>query len=215
VQDSVDDLHALLTAAEITGPYVLVGHSLGGLIVRLYVSQYPAEVAGLVLVDGMPPDLLAYGLALQPAEQREQTFTIMRGLHPQDPERLDIIASGIWVMAHLPAPVPAVVLAAGFHGAPGSPPDPIFEELWQERQREQARVLDARFLTVPEADHFLHQDRPELVLEAIHQVVEAARNPNTWTAPTPGAGATGTPAAVLAADDMSHHPMPAAMGRAL
>ena len=131
VQDSVDDLHALLAAADISGPIVLAGHSLGGLIVRLYASQYPDDVVGLVLVDGMPPDLPAAGLALLPAPERRETFAIMRGLHPQDPEHLDIIASGVWVMAHPPAQVPTVVLAAGFHGAPGAPPDPAFEDLWQ------------------------------------------------------------------------------------
>src|SRR5215212_6374691 len=144
VQDSVDDLHALLTAADISGPIVLAGHSLGGLIVRLYTSQYPDDVAGLVLVDGMPPDLPASGLALLPAPERSETFVILRGLHPQDPEHLDIIASGVWVMAHPPAPVPTVVLAAGFHGAPGAPPDAAFEDLWQELQREQAWELNAR-----------------------------------------------------------------------
>ena len=51
VQDAVDDLHALLAAANVPGPYVLVGHSLGGLINRLYASTYPDEVVGLVLVD--------------------------------------------------------------------------------------------------------------------------------------------------------------------
>ena len=142
---------------------------------RLYASQYPEEVAGPVLVDGMPPDLPAQGLALQPAAQREQTFTIMRGIHPQDPERLDIIASGVWVMAHPPATVPTVVLAASIHGAPGEPPDPSFEALWQERQREQARVLAAHFISVPDGDHFLQIDRPEVVIEAIHQVVEGVR----------------------------------------
>lgn len=49
--DAVADLHNLLTAAAIPGPYVLVGHSIGGLFVRLYASSYPEEVAGLVLVD--------------------------------------------------------------------------------------------------------------------------------------------------------------------
>jgi pimeloyl-ACP methyl ester carboxylesterase len=193
VQDSVDDLHALLAAADISGPIVLAGHSLGGLIVRLYASQYPDDVAGVVLVDGMPPDLPASGLALLPAPERRETFTIMRGLHPQDPEHLDIIASGIWVMAHPPAPVPTVVLAAGFHGAPGAPPDPTFEDLWGELQREQARVLDARFVLVPDADHFLQRDRPEVVTEAIHQVVEGVRDPDAWTPPTSGPGTTGTP----------------------
>jgi pimeloyl-ACP methyl ester carboxylesterase len=47
----VDELHSLLTNAGIPGPYILVGHSLGGMVVRLYAHQYPQEVAGMVLVD--------------------------------------------------------------------------------------------------------------------------------------------------------------------
>jgi pimeloyl-ACP methyl ester carboxylesterase len=47
----VDELHTLLTNAGIAGPYVLVGHSLGGLVVRQYAHAYPAGVAGIVLVD--------------------------------------------------------------------------------------------------------------------------------------------------------------------
>jgi pimeloyl-ACP methyl ester carboxylesterase len=45
------DLHALLDHAELPGPYILVGHSLGGLIVRLFQQVYPEQVAGLILVD--------------------------------------------------------------------------------------------------------------------------------------------------------------------
>jgi pimeloyl-ACP methyl ester carboxylesterase len=47
----VDELHTLLANAGITGPYVLVGHSLGGLVVRQYAQTYPVGVAGIVLVD--------------------------------------------------------------------------------------------------------------------------------------------------------------------
>jgi pimeloyl-ACP methyl ester carboxylesterase len=47
----VDELHALLAAAGVPGPYVLVGHSFGGLNMRLYAHRYPADAAGLVLVD--------------------------------------------------------------------------------------------------------------------------------------------------------------------
>jgi pimeloyl-ACP methyl ester carboxylesterase len=45
------DLHTLLDRAQVPGPYVLAGHSFGGLYVRTYAAKYPDEVAGLVLVD--------------------------------------------------------------------------------------------------------------------------------------------------------------------
>jgi pimeloyl-ACP methyl ester carboxylesterase len=46
-----DELHLLLTNAEITSPYILVGHSVGGMYTRMYAIQHPDEVAGMVLVD--------------------------------------------------------------------------------------------------------------------------------------------------------------------
>ena len=51
--------HTLLQRAGIKGPFVLVGHSLGGLYVRLYASQYPEDVAGVVLVDSVHEDQYA------------------------------------------------------------------------------------------------------------------------------------------------------------
>lgn len=52
--DTVSDLHAALQAADVTGPYVLVGHSLGGLEARLFAQRWPAEVNGMVLLDTSP-----------------------------------------------------------------------------------------------------------------------------------------------------------------
>ena len=52
----VDDLHCLLEVAQLPPPYILVGHSFGGLIVRAYANRYPAETAGLVLVDALRPE---------------------------------------------------------------------------------------------------------------------------------------------------------------
>ena len=46
-----EELHQLLTHGGISGPYVLVGHSLGGFVARLYRQAHPEEVAGIVLVD--------------------------------------------------------------------------------------------------------------------------------------------------------------------
>ena len=51
----VDELHALLEAAQISPPYILVGHSFGGMLVRAYAAKYPGHVAGLVLVDPLSP----------------------------------------------------------------------------------------------------------------------------------------------------------------
>ncbi len=47
-QQFVEELHALLSNAGVEGPYVLICHSLGGINVQLYASQYPDEVAGMV-----------------------------------------------------------------------------------------------------------------------------------------------------------------------
>lgn len=46
-----DELHTLLEAAGIPSPYIVVGHSFGGILTRIYAQQYPGDVAGIVLVD--------------------------------------------------------------------------------------------------------------------------------------------------------------------
>lgn len=61
-QDMVEDLHKLVAAKHFKGPLVLVGHSMGGLLVRLYEKTYPADVAAIVLVDASPEsDIFAPG----------------------------------------------------------------------------------------------------------------------------------------------------------
>jgi pimeloyl-ACP methyl ester carboxylesterase len=50
------DLHTLLARANVTGPYVLVGHSSGGDYVRVFADRHPGEVAGMVLLDAQPAD---------------------------------------------------------------------------------------------------------------------------------------------------------------
>jgi pimeloyl-ACP methyl ester carboxylesterase len=50
-ENAVDDLHRLLAAASVKPPYILVGHSLGGMYMRLYADRYRSEVVGMVLVD--------------------------------------------------------------------------------------------------------------------------------------------------------------------
>ena len=49
------DLHTLLERAHVPGPYVLAGHSFGGLYVQSFAAQFPDQVAGLVLLDSTAP----------------------------------------------------------------------------------------------------------------------------------------------------------------
>ena len=52
---SAERLHALLAAADVGPPYVLAGHSYGGLVVRMFVARYPSEVVGVAFVDASHP----------------------------------------------------------------------------------------------------------------------------------------------------------------
>src|SRR5271165_6780990 len=92
--DAVADLHALLSAAGEAGPYVLVGHSYGGLVVRLYASTYPQDVSGLVLVDALTeglrdaetPEQWAIQRKLMEGEIRE-SLVLYPALERNDPDR--------------------------------------------------------------------------------------------------------------------------------
>ena len=77
----VAELHALLQAAGVPGPYVLAGHSMGGFFARLYASTYPDEVVGLVLVD-------AYSELLEAMFAPEQWPALVR-LNPGSHGRAD------------------------------------------------------------------------------------------------------------------------------
>jgi pimeloyl-ACP methyl ester carboxylesterase len=68
-ENIVDDLHRLLVAAAIKPPYVLVGHSYGGLTVRLYAHTYSSEVVGMVLVDPTVEDQTEAYRALDPKKR--------------------------------------------------------------------------------------------------------------------------------------------------
>ena len=79
----VMELHMLLDKAAVAGPYVLVGHSFGGLIMQLYTYTYPQEVAGLVLIDSVHEDELVRSLHLRQATVNDiKQLQICRALSP-------------------------------------------------------------------------------------------------------------------------------------
>jgi pimeloyl-ACP methyl ester carboxylesterase len=71
------ELHTLLTKAGIGGPYVLVGHSFGGLYMQTYAARYPEEVAGMALVDSSQPDQFSYQPVTRDSyEPQKQIFDV-------------------------------------------------------------------------------------------------------------------------------------------
>ncbi len=70
----VDDLHRLLVAAAIKPPYVIVGHSYGGMNVRLYADTYPSDVVGMVLVDPTVEDQTEAYRALDPQKRTAEKY---------------------------------------------------------------------------------------------------------------------------------------------
>jgi pimeloyl-ACP methyl ester carboxylesterase len=207
--DAVADLHALLRAAGVPGPYVLVGHSFGGIIIRLYAATYPDEVAGLVLVDASHEEQNARYQEALTAEQ----WAAFESLQQQAPpgledypelERFDFDASFTQMReataAHPLPSLPTVVLTHGVPLGAELPPeaqsalpadfpwDP-FEAVWQELQAELAALVpNARQVIANESGHYIQLQQPRLVIDAIQQVVAAVRDPSAWASPAgPGA----------------------------
>jgi pimeloyl-ACP methyl ester carboxylesterase len=194
-EDAVADLHALLRAASEPGPYVLVGHSYGGLIVRLYASSYPEDVAGLVLVDALSE-------ALHDAETPKQ-WAIQRTLIQNDDpenlalypalERIDVDRSCDQIRAaDALHSMPIVVLSAdrpwgpqvrSMIGAGKLPADVpsnfgyIVDAAQKKAQERLAKLVpNEKHITDTNSGHEIQKEQPQLVISAIHDVVEAVRS---------------------------------------
>jgi pimeloyl-ACP methyl ester carboxylesterase len=169
--EAVTALHALLADAGIEGPYLLVGHSLGGEYVRLYAAHYPEEVVGLVLVDSAHPD------------QWQRSAAVLPPPSPSDSEGVQFYRE--WFTGAAPDPtlspalydpgslgdLPLVVLSAPDKQRADDVPAELnasLNRVWLELQQELALLsTNSRHVISHKSDHFIQQDEPELVIEAI------------------------------------------------
>lgn len=173
-----EDLHALLMNAKVPGPYILVGHSLGGMLVRLYASYYPSDVAGMVLVDSTHEDETDRGVALIPAGTLKEMLRKAgpEDLKVRDPEPIDTCSiRSVMNALNWRSDIPLIVLTQGRPYRPEDYPDPSmaprYYELHLQLQRELvSRSPRGRQVMAEKSGHFIHQDQPELVVEAIRQV---------------------------------------------
>jgi pimeloyl-ACP methyl ester carboxylesterase len=190
-EDTVADLHALLRAAHVPGPYVLAAHSLGGLYARLYAAAHPDDVAGLVLVDAAherydaelrrlltPAQLAVVNGGSSSLRQQYPDFELV------DADRNDALLAQARVATPL-RPVPLAVLTRGQAVEVRIPGFPVgeLERSWRGLQDDLATLTPvARHTIAAHSGHDIPQDEPALVVEAIRQVVTGVRVPDTWYA---------------------------------
>ena len=180
-------------AAGIAAPFVLVGHSFGGILVRMYASTYPGDVVGMVLVDSPHEDM---GPRLDKLLTEKLRAALVSELpagyvDEVDWDALPDVVHRLTDATPL-APMPLVVLSADRKWSSDIPPVPAdlpvdqADELWVQLQDELARLVPGAVHTIAHnSGHFIQQDEPDLVAAAVRSVVDGVRAGATTPAATP------------------------------
>ena len=178
-RDEIDDLRRLLDDAHIEQPYVLVGHSYGGLLARLFAHAHPTQVAGMVLVDAMGHDQTRRVLGIWP---RSQARTLRRTLAAPVRDGVDLAAGEALARSvQSLGDIPLAVVTAGRHDAEwGRVPHRLARALdrqWTTMQDELARLsTDHVHVVALRSDHAVQDGQPDVVIRAVRAVVRAARS---------------------------------------
>jgi len=188
------ELKLLLEKAGIPGPYVLVGHSLGGSNMQVFASQYPKLVAGMVLIE--PPSLQfilgrQFPELYQRAKQESPNILAMaeqarKASKFQEASFLETLASEHEMMLSESARqlaavesfgnVPLIVMGAGQPQPAFGDQAQAFQQFWIEQSQALAsKSTRGAFVLVRERGHYIYLDAPDSVLEAIRQVIKQAR----------------------------------------
>jgi len=160
------ELHRALRQADIAPPYILVGHSLGGLYIRIFAGLYPDDVAGLVLVDPTQE-----GNDLQPSGHPE--LAALPGTFDQ--ARASQIRSGIPVLLIDARGVPEVPFATeAFRALRATarqqlPAESLAYKEWVER------MPGGRLIVTDHSGHNVPMEQPELVVDTIREAIAGKR----------------------------------------
>ncbi|NEW07625.1 alpha/beta hydrolase [Paenibacillus sp. SYP-B3998] len=166
--NQAEQLHALLKKSHVKAPYVLVTHSYGSAITRVFVDKYSEEVAGVVLVDAAHED-----------QEKEITDKYL------DPENAKAFKAG-WIheggypaivktLAEMAAvksndslrDIPLEIVTADDHRL-----GPDVEAKWQALQKSFLGLSDYSHQTIVSSYHYIAQDHPEFVITAINAIIQ-------------------------------------------
>ncbi|QAY76514.1 alpha/beta fold hydrolase [Sphingosinicella sp. BN140058] len=188
--DAAADLHAALAKAQVRGPYLLVGHSIGGLHAQVFAALYPEDVAGLVLVSSTHPDQMTTWLSKlpPPASGEEKAIAETRAFLAamiEDPtrneERLDFATSATQARRLTTLGAKPVIVATHsprYRMVPGLS-EPLAVTLEAETQRMQKQFLTlssrAKQSIAETAGHGLPHEDPGFVVAAILEALALAR----------------------------------------
>lgn len=182
---AVSDLHVLLRALAIQPPYVLVGHSYGGILIRLYASTFPAEVAGLVLVDASNEQGVKRMSQLD-SSYSGFWFTLLDSLSRSSPPAQSAEAKEVIRIQSIGAvegmkPLPDVPIAVLTSMKTSKSPSNVGDtmrghELWRAEHDDWVRsARDAVHISTSRSGHEIQADEPQLVIDAIRFVLDRVR----------------------------------------
>jgi pimeloyl-ACP methyl ester carboxylesterase len=173
------DLRAALESSGETPPFIVVGHSLGGLYARIFARAHASEVAGLVLIDPYTPDVAPVDLAPAPIDFRTDWHAQIDRTNRlvADAEQLDWAATARELAAadlgELPLELLVVDQRLRYPPTLGEPTVRGLIAAWESLVL--ALSADVRLTVAHGSSHLIQQDRPELVVSAIRRLVERVR----------------------------------------
>jgi pimeloyl-ACP methyl ester carboxylesterase len=178
LQHMAADLDKLLSSMALPGPYLLVGHSFGGQIVRLFAAQHRFEIKALVLVDPSHEDKYVRFEAVFTEHLIERQNAFLSD-PSRNSEHVDLLESRRQLnAANQVLDIPVVVLSRGRPDEP-SPvwPTQAVQEIELQSQRDLLGVSGYawnKLIVAQHSGHYIHQDEPELVLTAVEELMQIA-----------------------------------------
>jgi pimeloyl-ACP methyl ester carboxylesterase len=159
-----DELDRLLRTAGIAGPYVVVAHSYGGFIARLFAARYRDQTAGLVLIDSSQED------EIRPYRHHYGDDPAGDWVDGGDPIDIDATVRALRTTARDYGNLPLVVVQAGTYE------DVLSVALWNRTQADLATLSSDAVHVQATGGHFVMNDDPRVILAATRAAVDSARS---------------------------------------